>query len=704
MDDRPNGLKLARNNFHQFSTPKREPDYNQHYQYNNINNNNNRTSTSSFSSQASLSPTLPTRSPFRIRDSLQQQQQQSKLSHVNLVILGSKSNTSLIEEPSSIYTSVSSSSSSSANTADDDLTYELQNIWKLKPIDTAIKQETVQIDSEDMLMQLLVSHAIIDSKEYPILSFDEYEQLKQYQSKLQNQINHASARLQLDKKIGATKHSLSNLSTNKNRESVMILLDEAVEADRKVKQLSEQLDHLKLDEVETEYRILQHTAGILSQGLQKLEKQSSINSPMLSSPSLSSPSSSSSSSFPDHLSRTTSVKSKQRLQQLQSEIETITHALKSILKRYNLEPNTNSATQLVSMLENQLQQQPSSSFSSSIADHRVQQLENQLSAAHDSEERIQQELKQEQAQVTQLKSMVSSMELQANKLHSQSQALQQREHALRNEMVQYRDQVFQLRDEKERLESTLNKASASRDTQQMEQQIEEQTQEYQAKLREQAAFLEKTTRQCNQLRSQHEKLSSTCHDLEQLVQDKERALDARDAQIRQLEAELAQQQQRQQAPILHNAANQESLMQLQAMFSEKEAAWIEQSEAMEANFEGIMREFDRLTGSAIEFETDKKNYERRIAKLTREIKDLESILSDERTKNLGHSQDTATTASLRKEFYNMIQTMKQDHERTLQREAEEKKRLEKQLKDLKHERDMSRYERMNKGVQTLFMA
>ncbi|KAI8365497.1 hypothetical protein EDC96DRAFT_443638, partial [Choanephora cucurbitarum] len=120
------------------------------------------------SSQASLSPTLPTRSPFRIRDSLQQQQQQIKASH---------------DEPSTIYTSVSSSSSSSANTVDDDLTHELQNIWKLKPIDTAIKQETIQIDSEDMLMQLLVSHAVIDSKEYPILSFEEYEQLKQVKQK-----------------------------------------------------------------------------------------------------------------------------------------------------------------------------------------------------------------------------------------------------------------------------------------------------------------------------------------------------------------------------------------------------------------------------------------------------------------------------------------------------------------------------------------
>ncbi|RCH78592.1 hypothetical protein CU097_000890, partial [Rhizopus azygosporus] len=51
-------------------------------------------------------------------------------------------------------------------------------------------------------------------------------------------------------------------------------------------------------------------------------------------------------------------------------------------------------------------------------------------------------------------------------------------------------------------------------------------------------------------------------------------------------------------------------------------------------------------------------------------------------------------------FRKMINDMQLEHQRALEKEAEEKKQLEKQLKDLKHEREMARYERINKGVQT----
>lgn len=96
-----------------------------------------------------------------------------------------KSSSSLLDEPPSIYSSESSSSSttsSSANT-DDDLIQELEGMWKLK---TNISQKPlldepmkVDINSEDMLIQLLISHAVIDAREYKVLTFEEFEALKQ---------------------------------------------------------------------------------------------------------------------------------------------------------------------------------------------------------------------------------------------------------------------------------------------------------------------------------------------------------------------------------------------------------------------------------------------------------------------------------------------------------------------------------------------
>ncbi|EPB93021.1 hypothetical protein HMPREF1544_00095 [Mucor circinelloides 1006PhL] len=797
-DDRPMGLKFTRNNF--FNFPKRENtnnnsnsneislnraastssnsssthqsplmmrNFDDHHrnQLQQRNSNQSGYSHSSSSPPPVLSPTLPARSPFRIRDS------QQAAAAVAATAVGSrshdansKSNSSLDEQPT-IYSSISSSSSSSVATVEDDLSQELENIWKLKSNTAQQPQKEVKVDinSEDMLMQLLISHAVIDAREYKVLSFEEYETLKQHHARLKKRVQNSTAKLELDKKIQETSHSLSNLSFNKNRESVMLLLDEAVEADKKVKILTQRLNELQSEEVETQYQILKHTAGVLCLGLQKLENTYQLTSPKISSP-------------------LKPASPKNQLHDLHSQLDNITQTLKKILLKYDVhaiigphstandlldqleaqlngyktqskqlesklasaeeksrlesmsekklaiqlkaahEKNT-SAEAKVSQLQQEIDQMmsknawlPQDDFD--FADDRngrIEQLESELSITRESQQRVERELELGYAQVAELKATVANMELQASKIKSQAAVFQNKEQELKLEVQQYRDEVIQLRTDKEKWERTMkrktvmqvlnNEGPAPGELEaKYEQQLEEQEQEYQAQLKEQAAFLDKTTRQCEHLQQEHDKLSATCKDLELLIREKQKTLDSRDVQINQLESEIQQQKSMAKSQPKQVGGNQEALQQLQAIFSEKEAAWIEQSAAMEANFEGILKEFDRLTGTAMEFETDKMNYERRIEKLTQEVKDLESSLAQEKTKNLGHESDTPTTASLRKEFRKMITDMKADHQRTLDREAEEKRRLEKQLKDLKHEREMSRYERINKGVQTLFMA
>ena len=664
----------------------------------------------------------------------------------------------------SIYSSISSSSSttsSSANTDDDILQQELDGMWKLKTNLTQKQTNQVKVDinSDDMLMQLLISHAIIDAREYKVLNFEDFESLKQQHKKLQSQVKNSTSKLELDKKILETSYSLSNLSFNKNRESVMLLLDEAVEADRKVKILSQRLDQLKAEEVDTQYQILQHTAGVLCLGLQKLENvPPTPTSPMTPS---------------------NNTEKVQQVATLQSEIETIKNTLTTMLKRYDLNDiNATSTTDLLDKLEHQLahfkshSKQVESQLASAEERYRlesmsekkleiqlrvaqtrqetaetkysalqremnellskvnkpltedwlphddfdfkddnniqIETLTSDLAIAQENQQRVEKELEQGYNQVNQLKATLSEMELNSSKIQSQAALFQSREVALKKEMEQYRDQVLELRAEKEKWDRTMKRQTimqvmdGNSSSEKYEQQLEEQEQEYQAQLKEQAAFLDKTTRQCEQLQQDHDKLAATCQDLEQLIRDKTRALDAREVQLQRLEAELQQQKTLLANQPKSTATQHHDLQQLHAQFSEKEAAWIEQSNAMEANFEGILKEFDRLTGTAMEFETDKQNYERRIDHLTREVKQLEANLTEEKTKNLGYEADTPTTASLRKEFRKMISDMKADHQRALEREGEEKKKLEKQLKDLKHEREMSRYERINKGVQTLY--
>ncbi|KAI8076215.1 hypothetical protein BDF21DRAFT_342806 [Thamnidium elegans] len=151
------GLKFTRTNF--FNFPKRDNEK----PYHNPSRDSDMSSTSSYQA---LSPTLPARSPFRIRD--------SQLAMANKT-MGSH------DEPPSIYSSVSSSSSTTSSaTTDDDLAQELESMWKLKTNVQSKKEPIKQdINSEEMLMQLLISHAMIDAREYKVLTFEEFETLKQ---------------------------------------------------------------------------------------------------------------------------------------------------------------------------------------------------------------------------------------------------------------------------------------------------------------------------------------------------------------------------------------------------------------------------------------------------------------------------------------------------------------------------------------------
>jgi hypothetical protein len=108
-----------------------------------------------------------------------------------LAAAGRNKSSSSIDDPPSIYSSISSSSStnstssSSAATADDELlVQELESMWKLKSPGTkkdSVQQEQLKLDinSDDMLLQLLISHAVIDAREFKVLTFEEFETLKQ---------------------------------------------------------------------------------------------------------------------------------------------------------------------------------------------------------------------------------------------------------------------------------------------------------------------------------------------------------------------------------------------------------------------------------------------------------------------------------------------------------------------------------------------
>jgi len=147
------------------------------------------------------------------------------------------------------------------------------------------------------------------------------------------------------------------------------------------------------------------------------------------------------------------------------------------------------------------------------------------------------------------------------------------------------------------------------------------------------------------------------------------------------------------------------LEKAQKAFSEREEALEKRSEMMQTELDGILKEFDRLTRNFLDFDSERQKLENSLDKLQKKCENLENELADEKIKHLGldAANEPTTTATLRKEFRKMMADSKDEHQRMLHREIEEKKKLESTVRNLKREKEAEKWERANKGTQTRFV-
>jgi Up-regulated During Septation len=156
--------------------------------------------------------------------------------------------------------------------------------------------------SDPVAMHLLMETAMVDSKEFEVLSFEEIEALKRERASLQNRIEATRRKLALERKLRDAAQSLNRLYSPKgrgdreelgsdgsqrsprkarksilgNRSSSEDMLnrtdDEFAASKRKCEELAEELSGMETRSEELARRILQHTAGILQlthKGLKK---------------------------------------------------------------------------------------------------------------------------------------------------------------------------------------------------------------------------------------------------------------------------------------------------------------------------------------------------------------------------------------------------------------------------------------------------
>ncbi|EIE84185.1 hypothetical protein RO3G_08895 [Rhizopus delemar RA 99-880] len=109
-------------------------------------------------------PLIPSRSPFRIRDS-----QQTKTQHPINIVTEDQQRWSFA--------------------------LELDDMWHMKPVQQN-QQPTQPVVQDDLFTQLLISQALLDSNDFEILSFEQVESLKKEYQDLRDLISTLSQSIQ----------------------------------------------------------------------------------------------------------------------------------------------------------------------------------------------------------------------------------------------------------------------------------------------------------------------------------------------------------------------------------------------------------------------------------------------------------------------------------------------------------------------------
>ncbi|CAG8455314.1 18661_t:CDS:2 [Rhizophagus irregularis] len=368
------------------------------------------------------------------------------------------------------------------------------------------------------------------------------------------------------------------------------------------------------------------------------------------------------------------------------------------------------------------------------------------------QDKIKQELKNTQQELEETKAKLAELEEKAQSAKSQVQSTNERENEMRNELESLREQLMTSQEKVRKLEAIMKRQSVLQVVndgktikEEFQQQLATQEQEYEAQMKERDIIIKKTS------------------DLEEMLKSKTRTLDQREVTINRLEgdivkfkSELAELKAATDGEVSNfnnnsegnndstilgvgnsggndlnklkeelEAAHEElkhlrndkekleaqlrqskdTLEKSQAAFATREASLEKSSEMMQAELDGINKEFDRLTRNFIDFDGERQKLENSIDNLQKKCEKLENELADEKLKHMGMDavSEPATTATLRKEFRKMMADLRTDQQKLLQRETEEKKKLENTVRNLKREKEAEKWERSTKSTQTGFV-
>lgn len=319
-----------------------------------------------------------------------------------------------------------------------------------------------------------------------------------------------------------------------------------------------------------------------------------------------------------------------------------------------------------------------------------------------------------------LLSKLVDMELKSTKLLEQMTNYSNKQKAIKFEMLQFKGEAIELqlwdkirqRDEDaKKMNDGQNDISVRPQTNAKDQnhkkQLQDQAKIYEQNISRQNQELEKTTQNLDQLEINCNKLKNQKLNLDNLVKSKTREIDEQDNQISRLNEEIRNQA-RAMTPKneIYRPENKAEKERLKKVFEEKETRWTEHTHSMEDSFDELLENFDKLTNTAIEFDSSRMRYERTIDKFNKDIHQLENELIDEKLKKIGYNNnqgEAPTTVALRKEFRTLVAEIKKTHQSRMDREGEEIRKLQLQLEELQDSNNnKSTVKQYSMSVQTDF--
>jgi chromosome segregation ATPase len=148
---------------------------------------------------------------------------------------------------------------------------------------------------------------------------------------------------------------------------------------------------------------------------------------------------------------------------------------------------------------------------------------------------------------------------------------------------------------------------------------------------------------------------------------------------------------------------QDGLLTAQSQFTVRESALLLQSSSIEADFEAIFKEYERLTRNITDFASERQAYDERIQELLQYKNKIQTELADEKVRCLQMGTESNSTQTLRREFRKLMSDVKAENVRELERAEEERKKLESTLRNIRREEEKRRWEKQSTGVQTNFV-